>query len=365
MLSPWFSCCSNTQEDRDRKNVKYLVHDLKTFEGNVQSLFELSAHCLSLSRSRRPTCNNDEVWEEAREGDSRINLESALFQHKSPVPMKGRQTYRMWKATVELSTGLVFKSDLLDKPKTLHFCPLERFPQPVTSGFRIQGYNLVQYLVHFLQVYFPNLDIRMESVHDINQDLELVSRYHSKTNKKQFLVTDLYAKLHKLTGIPSSDFVLGLTWTDLYPKEELNFVLGEASFRHRCAVLSFGRYEPLSYKRNQGDDEPEEESIAVDGDLLWKLLRVATHETCHLFGLNHCVFFNCSMNESTSVAEALAQPLILCPVCLRKIQRFLKFGIVERYRNLLSACQSLQDAYPSEGMQTTVDWLRRCMQFLS
>ncbi|XP_038054756.1 archaemetzincin-2-like [Patiria miniata] len=366
-----FLGCVTSPEGRHRKNVKYLVHDLKPFEEHIRRLFELAAGCLSQeaeaeAESKQSTDASDE---------SRCDPTSALFQHKTPVPMMGRQTYRMWKATLELSTGFVFKSNLLDKPKTLHFFPLEHFPPSVTSGFQVQGYDhLLQYLVHFLQVYFPNLEVILEPLHDVNTDLELISRYHSKTNKKQFLVTDLYAKLHKLTGTQKKDFILGFTWTDLYPKEELNFVLGEASFQHRCAVLSFGRYEPLSYEARDGgcmmedvdaENENEEESIVVDGDLLWKLLRVATHETSHLFGLNHCVFFECSMNESKSVSEALAQPLVLCPVCLRKMQRFLKFDVLARYRGLLGTCQTLQDAYPSDGLAKTIDWLQRCIEFLS
>ena len=263
--------CTNTPEGRRHKLVKYLVHDLRQFDKDVQDLFELSADCLS--------------------DDMELCIESgssALFQHKLSVTKVGRQTYRMWKATLELSTGLIFKSDLLDKPKVLHFCPLENFPEVVMSNFGVPGFDLVQFLVHFLRTYFPGLDIRLEAPRDINKDLNLVSRYHTKTKKKQFLVTDLYTKLHTLTGTPRKEFILGFTWTDLYPNEDLNFVLGEASFQHRCAVLSFGRYEPLSFKNDdpldasdemddtekEDDDEETSGSVVVDGDLLWKLLRV-------------------------------------------------------------------------------------------
>ena len=34
--------------------------------------------------------------------------------------------------------------------------------------------------------------------------------------------------------------VIGLTWVDLYPGEDWNFILGEKSCEEGCAVVSFG-----------------------------------------------------------------------------------------------------------------------------
>ena len=50
-------------------------------------------------------------------------------------------------------------------------------------------------------------------------------------------------------------------------------------------------------------------------------VQVVSHEACHLFGLDHCEYFHCNMNASGRVAQAMAQPLFLCPVCLRKLHR--------------------------------------------
>ena len=40
------------------------------------------------------------------------------------------------------------------------------------------------------------------------------------------------------------------------------------------------------------------------------------------------------MNESKSVLQAENQPLVLCPVCLRKLQKAVGFDVVERYTRL-------------------------------
>lgn len=54
------------------------------------------------------------------------------------------------------------------------------------------------------------------------------------------------------TCLPSDGFcVVGVTWVDLYPSEEWNFVLGESSCLVGCAVMSFGHFEPQSYSINK------------------------------------------------------------------------------------------------------------------
>lgn len=54
------------------------------------------------------------------------------------------------------------------------------------------------------------------------------------------------------TCLPSDGFcVVGLTWVDLYPSEEWNFVLGESFCLDGCAVMSFGHFEPQSYSINK------------------------------------------------------------------------------------------------------------------
>ena len=34
-----------------------------------------------------------------------------------------------------------------------------------------------------------------------------------------------------------------------------------------------------------------------------------THELCHMFGIKHCVFYNCCMNGSNHLEEASTHPL--------------------------------------------------------
>ena len=65
-----------------------------------------------------------------------------------------------------------------------------------------------------------------------------------------------------------------------------------------------------------------------------RTLKVAGHETGHMLGLQHCLFHACLMNGSNSLPESDAQPLELCPVCLRKLQWNVAFDVRARFRGL-------------------------------
>lgn len=57
--------------------------------------------------------------------------------------------------------------------------------------------------------------------------------------------------------------------------------------------------------------------------------------------MSHCAYFECAMNESKSILEAESQPLFLCPVCLRKLQKAINFDVFERYKALYHFLDSL------------------------
>lgn len=76
-------------------------------------------------------------------------------------------------------------------------------------------------------------------------------------------------------------------------------------------------------------------------------LQVLTHEIGHLFGLSHCFYYNCAMNESSSILDAAHQPLFLCPICLRKLHKVLKFSLKERYVHLAQLCGNLNELFSS------------------
>jgi archaemetzincin len=59
-----------------------------------------------------------------------------------------------------------------------------------------------------------------------------------------------------------------------------------------------------------------------------------------MFGIQHCVFFNCLMNGSNHLDESDQRPLHLCPVCLRKLHHSIRFDLSWRSLALLDFARS-------------------------
>jgi archaemetzincin len=100
---------------------------------------------------------------------------------------------------------------------------------------------------------------------------------------------------------------IALTSADLYPEPSWNFVFGQANLRERVGVWSIARY---------GDPETGADAFRL---CLLRTLKVAVHETGHMFSMPHCALYSCSMNGSNSLPETDLAPLELCPECAMKL----------------------------------------------
>src|SRR5262245_9408549 len=171
------------------------------------------------------------------------------------------------------------------------------------------------------------------------------SRTNSMTGRRQILTEDV---LYWLKGkLPADAFCLvAITMEDLYPVPSWNFVFGQASLTDRVGVYSFARYDPVFYGQARGQHHQDL--------LLRRSLKVLTHETGHIFGLAHCVYFRCVMNGSNHLQESDRRPLHLCPVCLRKLQFSVGFDVVKRYQDLARFDQQA-------GIADEADWLMKRM----
>ena len=99
-----------------------------------------------------------------------------------------------------------------------------------------------------------------------------------------------------------------------------------ASLTARVGVFSFARFDPTFYGESRGVD--------YERILLKRSLKVVIHEIGHMFGIKHCVWFNCLMRGSNHLQEADSKPMHFCPVCLRKLQSTIGFSIETRFQNI-------------------------------
>ena len=179
--------------------------------------------------------------------------------------------------------------------------------------------------------------------------IPLTTRTNSFTGKRQILSTDVLTALTK--RLPGDAFcLLAFTMEDLYPDAEWNFVFGQASLRRRVGVFSFARHDPAFFGR--------ERSEGHETTMLRRSGKVLAHETGHMFGIKHCIYFDCLMNGSNHLAESDARSLHLCPVCLRKMHHSVGFDIPGRYGKLRAL-------YRKTGLIAESTWIEKRVRFLS
>ena len=170
---------------------------------------------------------------------------------------------------------------------------------------------------------------------------QLTTRRNPHTHQLQILTGDVLNLLK--SRLPADAFcIVAITMEDLYPQPSWNFVFGQASLRERVGVYSFARYDPAFYGQTRAEDY-----LTL---VLRRSCKVLVHETGHIFGLPHCIYYNCVMNGSNHLQESDSRPLHLCPVCLRKLQWSVGFDVIQRYN-------ALEKVSRAAGLSDEADWL--------
>lgn len=168
-------------------------------------------------------------------------------------------------------------------------------------------------------------------------------RLNPHTKNYQLLTTDI---LNWLPSRKPTDCyaLIAVTMTDLYPDEKWNFVFGQAMLRGGAGVFSFARYDPAFYGDAKG--------AGASKLILTRSCKVLSHEMGHMFGLRHCIYYQCIMNGSNHLDESDSKPMHVCPVCLRKLHLASGFDLLQRERSLLKF-------YQTHLMEEEADWTVR------
>ncbi len=127
------------------------------------------------------------------------------------------------------------------------------------------------------------------------------------TYRNQFNSTQILAALlDRFSGTAGK--VIGLTVVDLFVPV-LTYVFGEAQLDGRVAVLSSYRLREELYGL---EPNPRLEQI--------RLLKEATHELGHTFGLIHCHQPECVMHSSTTAEEIDIKGKNFCEECEQTVR---------------------------------------------
>jgi archaemetzincin len=224
------------------------------------------------------------------------------------------------------------------KRNKIYLQPLGKFPT--------EPNDLLANLKEFTEAYFY-MDVKVLPSLSL-ENRNFTSRTNPYTKNRQLLTKDILIFLRKVRP-RDAVCILAITMEDLYPEPSWNFVFGQASITDGVGVYSFARYDPVFYGLNRTKDYKK--------ILLRRSCRVLAHETVHMFGLSHCIYYKCVVNGSNHLEECDARPSYLCPVCLRKLRHSTGFDVCQRYKKLYNFYQRAGFEEDSKWVSDRLRWI--------
>ena len=195
----------------------------------------------------------------------------------------------------------------------IYINPLQDMPQEFLNNILL-----------YCQSFFYPMEVKLTNLVSL-KSLKVKSRINQYSKKIQYHADQILSRTEKY--VPNdAHCVIFILFDDLYPENSWNYVFGLASYEQRVGVFSFARFSSSFESKN--------EPIIFDNYLLYCSCSTLTHEICHTFGLDHCIYYTCLMNGCNSMEESKKQPLYECPICLRKLQYSIGFEPLERYKKM-------------------------------
>lgn len=185
--------------------------------------------------------------------------------------------------------------------------------------------KIVELTSAYMEQFF-GLAVRLEPPLPLSLVPDNARRMHAEWGHEQLLTGYVLERILAPRLPNDAAAFISFTASDLWPGDGWNFVLGQASLRDRVGVWSI---------HHNGD--PSQGDAAFRRTLL-RTMKIAVHETGHMFSVAHCTRYQCVMAGANSLAEADRHPLWLCPECAAKIWWATRAEPLARYRKLDAFC---------------------------
>ncbi len=196
----------------------------------------------------------------------------------------------------------------------------------------------------FLGIYFQ-LPVKVRDGLSLDVIPAEARREHPTWHVKQILSTHVLDKVLRPRLPADACVYLALTTSDLWPGPGWNFVFGQASLSERVGVWSIAR---------NGNPHGADAEFRL---CLLRTLKTASHETGHMFSMQHCTLYECNMCGSNHRQEADRRPLWLCPHCLAKLCHATGADPVRRFQELAAFSKR-------EGLQPEQKFYERSLAVL-
>jgi archaemetzincin len=216
--------------------------------------------------------------------------------------------------------------------------------QPLGNTTKTQK-KIVDLTAEFMGDYFM-LPVKIREPLPLSEIPTEARRQREDLGREQILTTYVLNDLLKPRLPKDASTLIAITPADLWPGEGWNFVFGQASLRDRVGVWSFQRF---------GNPEENDDAFRL---CLLRTIKVATHETGHMFSMQHCIQLECNMNGSNNLPESDRHPLEVCPNCLAKLCYATGAEPIARFKKLAEFCKTNGLAKEAEFYETSLTKLQ-------
>jgi archaemetzincin len=194
--------------------------------------------------------------------------------------------------------------------------------QPI-GDFSPSQSRILDITTEFMTVYFQ-LPVKRRDVLSLDAVPASARRKPNGIRSEQILTTYVLSKMLRPRLPSDAVAMIAFTASDLWPGEGWNYVFGQAAFSDRVGIWSVNRF---------GDSDRDEEAFRR---CLLRTLKTASHETGHMFSIQHCTLYDCNMCGSNHLPEADRRPLEVCPHCLAKLCYATGANPVKRFERLIA-----------------------------
>lgn len=194
--------------------------------------------------------------------------------------------------------------------------------QPIGNFNKTQLYT-IKLTAEYMQAFF-NLPVKLLKEKTLPKSLSSKnSRINPFSKNKQVRTGYILEEILQPALPADAAALIGFTNEDLYPGDDFNYLFGQASFENRVGIWSLYRFE------ENADSEK----------FLKRTLKIAVHETGHMFSIAHCTKYECVMSGINHTVELDKRPIDACPECMAKICWMTNSEPETRYENLANFCK--------------------------
>lgn len=197
--------------------------------------------------------------------------------------------------------------------QTIYIQPIGEFTEKQREVLRLTA--------DYMRVFY-NLPVKLNAEQKLENVPKNMMRKSPLEGHKQIKTGYFLADILPKMLPPDAAAFICFTNLDLYANDNWNYLFGQATFQDRVGVWSLWRFG------NPDKDADEYRKF------LSRTLKVAMHETGHMFSMSHCTKYECLMSGTNHIGETDRRPLDVCPECMAKIAWAMKYEPEERYRNL-------------------------------